>query len=93
MFDRSNNNDSVDVTMDGSVLEEKSSLKMGLTFSSKLNWGSDIISIAKSGSKKIRALTGSMKFLSLEVHLYLYESIIHPSMEYCCDVWSGAPSC
>ena len=27
--------------MDGSVFEEKSSLKMqGLTFSSKLNWGS-----------------------------------------------------
>ena len=36
-FDRSNNNASTDVKMDGSVLEEKSSFKMlGLTFSSKL---------------------------------------------------------
>ena len=36
-FDRSNNNGSIDVKMDGSVLEEKSSFKMlGLTFSSKL---------------------------------------------------------
>ena len=35
-FDRSNNNGSVDVKMDGSVLEEKSSFKMlGLTFTSK----------------------------------------------------------
>ena len=34
-FDRSNNNGSIDVKMDGSVLEEKSSFKMlGLTFSS-----------------------------------------------------------
>ena len=37
-FDRSNNNGSIDVKMDGSVLEEKSSFKMlGLTFSSKLD--------------------------------------------------------
>ena len=37
-FDWSNNNGSIDVKMDGSVLEEKSSFKMlGLTFSSKLD--------------------------------------------------------
>ena len=93
-FDRFNNNGSIDVKMDGSALEEKSSLKMlGLTFSSKLNWGSYIISIAKTASKKIGALTRSMKFLSPEVALYLYKSTIHPCMEYCCHVWAGAPSC
>ena len=38
-FDRSNNNGSVYVKMDGSVFEEKSSFKMlGLTFTSKLDW-------------------------------------------------------
>ena len=37
-FDRSKNTGSIDVKMDGSVLEEKSSFKMlGLTFSSKLD--------------------------------------------------------
>ena len=80
--------------MDGSVLEEKSSCKMlGLTFSCKLDWGSYIISIAKTASKKIGALICSVKFLSLEVALYLYKSTIHPCMEYCCHVWTGAPSC
>ena len=50
--------------MDGSVLEEKSFLKMlGLTFSFKLNWGSYIISIAMNASKKIGALIRCMKFL------------------------------
>ena len=93
-FDRSNNNGSIDVKMDGSVLEEKSSFKMlGLTFSSKLDWGSYIISIAKTASKKIEALIRSMKFLSPEVPLYHYKSIIWPCMEYCCHVWAGAPSC
>ena len=80
--------------MDGSVLEEKTSFKMlGLTFSSKLHWGSYIVSITKTASKKIGALIRSMKFLSPEVALYLYKSTIRPCMEYCCLVWAGAPSC
>ena len=79
--------------MDGSVLEEKSSFKMlGLTFSSKLDWGSYIISIAKTSSKKIRALIASMKFPSPEYALYLYKSTTFPCMEYCCHIWAGAPS-
>ena len=93
-FDRSNNNGSIDVKMDGSVLEEKSSFKMlGLTFSSKLDWGSYIISIAKTASKKIGALIRSTKFLSPEVALSLYKSTIRPRMECCCHMWAGAPSC
>ena len=93
-FDLSNNNGSIDMKMDGSVLEEKSSFKMlGLTFSSKLDWGSYIISIAKTASKKIGALIRYMKFLSPEVALYLYKSFVHPCMEYCCHVWAGTSSC
>ena len=54
LFDWSNNTGSIDVKMDGSALEEKSSFKMlWLTFSSKLDWGSYVISIAKTASKKI----------------------------------------
>ena len=69
-FDQSNNTGAIDVKMDGSVIEEKSSFKMlGLTFSSKLDWGSYITSIAKTASKKIGVLICSMKFLSPEVAL------------------------
>ena len=72
LFDRSKNTVAIDVKMDGSVLEEKTSFKMlGLTFSSKLDWGSYIVSTAKTASKKIGALIRSMKFLSPEVALYL----------------------
>ena len=78
-FDQPYNNGSIDKKMDRSVLEEKSSFKMlGLTFSSKLDWGFYIISIAKTASKKIGAFTHSMKFLSSEVTLYLYTSTIRP---------------
>ena len=93
-FDQSNNNGSINVKIDGCVLEEKSSFNMlGLTFSSKLDWGSYIISIAKSASKKSRALIHSLRFLSPEVALYLYKSTICSCMEYCCHVRDGAPSC
>ena len=65
---------------------------LGLTFSSKFDWGSYIISIAKTTSKKIGALIRSMTFLSPEVALSLYKSTIRPCMEYCCHVWADAPS-
>ena len=68
--------------MDGSVFEEKSSFKMlGVTFSSKMDWGTCIISIAKTASTKIGALIHSMKFLSPEVALYLFFLIGIPSMQ------------
>ena len=93
-FDQSNNTGAIDVKMNGSVLEEKSSFKMlRLTFSWNLDWGSSIISIAKTASKKIGVLIRSMKFLSHEVALHLYKSTIRSCMEYCCHVWAGAPNC
>ena len=53
-FDRSKNTGAIDVNMGGSILEEKTFFKMlGLTFSSKLDWGSYIVSIPKTASKKI----------------------------------------
>ena len=59
-----------------------------LTFSSKLDLGSYIISVAKISSKKIEALIWSMKFLA-----HLFKSTIRPRMECCCHFWAGGPSC
>ena len=64
-YDRSNNTGAIDVKMDGSAHVEKSSFKMlGLSFSSKLDWGSYIITIAKTPSMKIKSLIRCMKALS-----------------------------
>ena len=94
LFDWSNNNGCIDVKMNGSVLEEKSSFKtLCLTISSKLDWGPYIISIARTASKEIGALIRSMKFFSPGVGLYMDKSTICPCMEYFCQVWAGAPSC
>ena len=66
---------------------------LGLSFSSKLDWGNYTISIAKTASKKTGALICSVKFLSPDVALYPYKSTIQPYMEYCCHVWATALSC
>ena len=67
-FDPSKNTGAIDVKMDGSVLEEKTSFKMlGLTFSSKLDWGSYIVSIAKTAFKKIGALFVLRSFFLLRL--------------------------
>ena len=65
----------------------------GLLFSSKLDWGSYIIFVCRTVSKKIRSLICSIKFLFSEDALFLYKSTIQPYLEYCCHVWAGAPSC
>ena len=67
--------------MDVSFLEEKSFFKvLGLSFSSKVDWGCYIICIC---------LSCSMKFLSPEIGLYRCNSTIRLCMEYCCHVLSG----
>ena len=94
LFDWSNNTGAINLKMGGSIFEEKLSFKiLGLTFSSKLDWVSYIISVAKTASRKIGAVIGSLKFLSPEVALYLYKPTIRPCMEYCCHVLAGAPIC
>ena len=55
---------------------------LGLSFSSKLDLGSNIISTAKTSSKKIGVLIRSVKFLSPEVAVVILLSYL-----------GGAPSC
>ena len=54
LFDQSNNFGSIDVKMNGSVLEEKSSFKiLGLTFTYKLDWDSTVYILLKLLSRKL----------------------------------------
>ena len=54
LFDRSNNNDSIDVKMDGSFLEEKSSFKMlVLILSPKLYWDAYLSILLKLSLRKL----------------------------------------
>ena len=77
--------------MDKSIFEEKSSLKiLELPFSSKLDWGSYIVSVPQIVSKKTEALVHPMTFLSPEVFLYLFISSVCLSAESCCHVWACA---
>ena len=78
--DWSDNIGAIDVKMDGSVLEERSCWG----WLSCLNWiGALTLSLLlKLASKKIGVMIGSVKFLSPEVALCLYKSLIWSCMEY-----------
>ena len=79
-----------DVKIDGHILDKQLSFKMlWLLFSSKLDWGSYIISVAKTAFKKNGALIHSMKFLSPEIALYLYQTSIPTSFPWNTVVISG----
>ena len=70
---------------------------LGLSFSSKVGWGFYIVSIAKNSFKKIGAFIHFMKFFSDEVsNMFLTwsfcKSSIWPCIEYCSQIWLGAPS-
>ena len=64
LFDWSYNTGAVDVKIDGSMLLKSSFKMLRLTFTSKLDWNSYIIYIAKTASKKIGVL----------IVLYIYKS-------------------
>ena len=82
MFDQFNNTVAIDVKVDWSFLEEKSSFEMlGLSFSSKLDWRCYFVSVAKTASKRTGDMIHFMKFLSPEVASYLYISTRQPCME------------
>ena len=86
-----------DVVEEKFLDEEKSSFRMlGLTFSSKLDWGSYIISIAKTAFKKIGALIHSMKFfllrlLYISVNLssaHVWNTVVKPGLVLLVATWN-----
>ena len=55
LFDHAKNKGAVDIKMDGSDIDKKSSFKMlGLTFSSKLDWALTISLLLKLPSRKLK---------------------------------------
>ena len=98
LFDRSDNSGAIDVKMDGSVLEEKSSFKiLRVSFSSKLDWGFYILSIVKTAFKKLKPLFFLWRFFLLTLLFIsiklLYTYIKWTCMEYRYFVWAGCSSC
>ena len=77
--------------MDVSVLVEKLSFKsLGLSFSSKFD--SYTAAIAKTASKKIGTLIGTIRFFLLRLLFICKKNTIRPYIKYCCHVLACASS-
>ena len=66
---------------------------LGMSFCSKLDWSSCIVSMAKIASKKIGAQIRSMKFLFPEIAHCLYKLTVWSCMECCYQAWVLGTSC
>ncbi|CAE1265595.1 unnamed protein product [Acanthosepion pharaonis] len=77
---------------DAQLLDSTSLRLLGLTLTTDLKWNKYIESIASSTARKVGSLSRTRKFFSPESILQIYKSTIRPCMEYCCHIWSGAPS-
>ena len=72
--------------MDETVLEERLSFRMlGLSFYSKLDWGSYTVSVAKAASKGIGTFIRSVRFLS-PAGVILYVCVTQLCVG-CCRAW------
>ena len=94
-LDHPDNTGAIDVKMNGSVLEEKSSFKvLGLTFSSELDWGSYITVslLLKLLQRKLEIWFVLWSFF-LQRLLCISINLPWSCMEYFCYVWAGGPSC
>ena len=86
-FDCFNNLSAIDVKADWWFLNKKSLFNvLGLSFTSKLDWGFYIVSIFKTALKRFGAFIFSMKFLFTESALYPNKFTIWSRMECMCHV-------
>ncbi|XP_065665700.1 uncharacterized protein LOC136087122 [Hydra vulgaris] len=77
--------------MNSYVLDESSTLRLlGLTLTFDVSWKPYIKLIAKLASAKVASLYCACHFLTPDSILYLYKSLIHHCMEYCCHIWGGS---
>ena len=64
---------------------------LGLSLSSKLDWGSYMVSVVQTASKKIEASICSVKFLPSKVALYFY--LLYGFAWNTAVLCGGGPSC
>lgn len=69
-----------------------SSVLLGLSFSSSLNWSPHVQLLASRACRKIGFLFRSRRYFTPTQLLLLYKAQIRPTLEYCSHVWGGASS-
>ena len=83
----------LELILDDNILERVTRTKFwGVFLDEKLNWAQHVHHVANKISKGLGMLGRCRKFLSNDVLLLLYFSLIYPYLIYCSIVWGGACS-
>jgi hypothetical protein len=60
---------------------------LGVQFDEHLNWGKHIESIASKISSGIGAIKKAKEFVDRNTLVLIYNALIQPHLDYCCEVW------
>ena len=70
-----------------SVKRVKHTKVRGVQIDEHLNWGKHIESIASKISSGIGAIKKAKEFVDRNTLVFLYNALIQPHLDYCCEVW------
>ena len=78
--------------MNGDELDTSASFtQLGLSLSCNLTWKTCNHSLAKHASQKLGFLTRARELFSSSLLQSIHKYQVRPSLEYCSNVWGGAP--
>ena len=70
-----------------SVKRVKHTKVLGIQIDEHLNWGKHIESIASKISSGIGAIKKAKEFVDRNTLVLIYNALIQPHLDYCCEVW------
>ena len=81
-----------EISIDGLPITNANSIKfLGVTIDSKLNWSSHIENLRMQLRKSLGIIYQASAFLSLNILLLLYNSLINSKLVYCLEAWGNTP--
>ena len=90
VFGKKNNNSSEIIKFNNHTIERMSTAKfLGVIVDEKLNWSFHVSHVCKKLSKSISIIKKVKNILNSDTLKTLYNSLILPYINYCCQVWGN----
>ena len=84
------NNQHMEIQVEGKIIKQvEETISLGVHIDNNLSWKKHVNEISKKVSSGIGALKRIRPFISTDIAVKIYNSLIQPHFEYCSTVWDG----
>jgi len=81
---------SLSLNIDNHVITPDENIKsLGVILDSNLSWDAHIDLLLNKARSSLNALKRSKHFIDQETHINLYNALVTPHLDYCCEVWGN----